>query len=86
MTKLSFDSIILTKDSYGVKRMLANIKAEMARNQKTNADMATALGMSETSFGMKLNEKREFTLSEARKIAEMFDVTVDSPGKACLNC
>jgi hypothetical protein len=39
--------------------MLANVKAEMARNQKTNAAMAAALGMSETSFGMKLNEKRE---------------------------
>jgi DNA-binding XRE family transcriptional regulator len=49
----------------------------MARHQKTNADMAAALGMSETSFGLKLNERREFTLSEARKIAEIFGVSVD---------
>ena len=46
--------------------MLVNIKAEMARHGKKNADMASALGMSETSFGMKLNEKREFTLNEQR--------------------
>lgn len=57
--------------------MLANVKAEMARHQKTNADMASALGVSKASFRMKLNEKREFTLSEARKNAEIFDVTVD---------
>ncbi len=57
--------------------MLANIKAEMARHMKTNADMAAELGISKTSFGLKLNEKREFTLSEARKIAEIFGVTVD---------
>lgn len=57
--------------------MLTNVKAEMARHQKTNADMAAALGMSETSFGLKLNERREFTLSEARKIAEIFGVSVD---------
>ena len=57
--------------------MLVNIKAEMARHGKKKADMASALGMSETSFGMKLNEKREFTLNEARKIAEMFNVSID---------
>ena len=57
--------------------MLANVKTEMARHQKTNVDMAAALGISETSYGMKLNGKQEFTLSEARTIAEMFDVTVD---------
>lgn len=60
-----------------VRKVLANVKAEMARHQKTNADMASALGMSKASFRMKLNEKREFTLSEARKNAEIFDVTVD---------
>jgi DNA-binding XRE family transcriptional regulator len=60
-----------------VRKVLANVKAEMARHQKTNADMASALGVSKASFRMKLNEKREFTLSEARKNAEIFDVTVD---------
>lgn len=60
-----------------VRKVLANVKAEMARHQKTNADMSSALGMSKASFRMKLNEKREFTLSEARKNAEIFDVTVD---------
>jgi DNA-binding XRE family transcriptional regulator len=57
--------------------MLYNVKAEMSRNDKTNAEMARFLGMSETSFSFKLNEKREFTLSEARKMAEMFKVSVD---------
>jgi hypothetical protein len=57
--------------------MLVNVKAEMARYGKTNADMAAALEMSEVSFGFKLNERREFSLSEARKMAEMFGTSVD---------
>jgi DNA-binding XRE family transcriptional regulator len=57
--------------------LLKNVKAEMSRHGKTNADMAKLLGMSENSFSFKLNERREFSLTEARKIAELFKVSVD---------
>lgn len=57
--------------------MIANIRAEMSRHNLTNANMAKHLHMSENSFSFKLNEKREFTLSELAAIAMMFNVSID---------
>lgn len=57
--------------------MLKNLKAEMARNGKTNMSMARFLGVSENTFSFKLNGKREFTLDEINKIAALFNVSID---------
>ncbi len=57
--------------------MLSNIKAEMYRNEMTNAKMAKKLGISENSFSFKLNEKREFTLTELAAMAVMFQCSID---------
>lgn len=57
--------------------MLSNIKAEMSRNKLTNAAMANHLGISENSFSFKLNEKREFTLSELAAMAIIFRKSID---------
>jgi antitoxin component HigA of HigAB toxin-antitoxin module len=57
--------------------MFPNMRAEMKRYGKTNADMAKFLGVSDNTFSFKLNGKREFTLEEIKKIAELFSVTID---------
>jgi transcriptional regulator with XRE-family HTH domain len=57
--------------------MLINLKTEMTRHRKTNADMAKYLGVSDNTFSFKLNGKREFTLDELKKIAQLFSVSID---------
>ena len=57
--------------------MLINLKAEMTRNQKTIVEMALFLGVSSNTFSFKLNGKREFTLDEAGKMADLFRVSID---------
>ena len=57
--------------------MLINLKAEMTRNQKTIGKMALFLGVSSNTFSFKLNGKREFTLDEAGKMADLFGVSID---------
>lgn len=57
--------------------MLANVKAQMVKHRMTNADMAALLRISENTFSFKLNERREFTLSELAEMALRFGVTID---------
>lgn len=57
--------------------MLANVRAQMVKHQMTNADMAKLLGLSSNSFSFKLNERREFTLTELAKMAVSFHVSID---------
>lgn len=57
--------------------MLASVKAEMSRRKETNATMAKLLGMAANSFSFKINEKREFTLSELAAMAKHFGCTID---------
>lgn len=57
--------------------MLANVKAQMWKNKLTNSDMAKVLGVSTNTFSFKLNERREFTLSELSKMASYFGVSID---------
>lgn len=57
--------------------MLSNIKAEMSRNKATNIIMAKVVGISETSFSFKLNEKREFTLNELAAMSQYFNCSID---------
>ncbi len=56
---------------------MQNIKAEMARADMTIGDMAKALGLSRNGFSFKLNGKREYTLAELNKMADLFGVSVD---------
>lgn len=58
-------------------QMLINLKAEMTRHRKTNTDMAKFLGVSENTFSFKLNSKREFTLNEIKRIADLFSVKIE---------
>jgi len=57
--------------------MLINLKAEMARKGVTITDMAKYMKMSNNSFSWKLNGKREFTLTEMKRIADYFQVSID---------
>jgi transcriptional regulator with XRE-family HTH domain len=54
-----------------------NIKAEMARNSFGNEQMAEKLGMSGNSYRFKMNGKREFTLEEFYKMADLFNCSLD---------
>ncbi|HIR53069.1 MAG TPA: helix-turn-helix transcriptional regulator [Candidatus Onthovicinus excrementipullorum] len=54
-----------------------NIRAEMGRSGCTVEKLAEILGLSPGSVSMKLNGKREFTLSEIERIADFFDCSLD---------
>lgn len=54
-----------------------NIKAEMGRHNLTIKEMAGNLGLSSNSVSFKLSGKREFTLSEIERIANMFSCSLD---------
>ena len=45
--------------------MYPNLRAEIARRKLTMADVAKAIGLSETHFSLKMNGKYGFTLAEA---------------------
>lgn len=57
--------------------MVANVRAQMVKHKMTNVDMAKLLGLSSNSFSFKINEKREFTLTELAKMANLFGVSID---------
>lgn len=48
--------------------MFPNLRAEIARQRLTMADVAEAIGMSVTHFSLKMNGKYTFSLTEAVKI------------------
>ena len=48
--------------------MFENLKAEMARFNKTNQDVGDILGISANSVSFKLNGKTPFTLHEIWKL------------------
>lgn len=54
-----------------------NIRVEMKRHDLTLKELATNLGLSTKSITFKLNGKREFTLSEIERIANMFGCSLD---------
>ena len=57
--------------------MFDNLRAEMRRRSKTNADVGKILGISGNSVSAKLNKKVAFTLDEMRKLADEFVCTID---------
>jgi len=48
--------------------MYPNLRAEIARRKLKMADVAEAIGLSETHFSLKMNGKYGFTLKEAFEI------------------
>lgn len=52
--------------------MLRNLKAEISRNGLSCSDIATVLNKTDRCIRDKLNEKYDFTLSEATKIRNKF--------------
>jgi len=57
--------------------MLTNIKVEMAKRNLTAKQVSKELGVSTNTFSFKLNEKREFTLTELAKLAIYFNKSID---------
>ena len=57
--------------------MFANLRAEMARNRKTNKEMADFLSLSDNGFSFKLNGKNQFTLAEMAQMADLFGCSID---------
>jgi putative transcriptional regulator len=53
------------------------LKALRVENGYTQADLAKKLGISETSYILKENGHREFTLDEAELIAKIFNKTIN---------
>lgn len=50
--------------------MYANLSAEMARNKITQIDLAKLLNISTSTLSEKMNGKKDFKLSECKKIAK----------------
>ena len=57
--------------------MFDNLRAEMRRHNKTNADIGKVLGISANSVSLKLNGKTSFTLEEIRQLADVFKCSLD---------
>lgn len=51
----------------------AEIRAEMARQQRRQADLADLLGLSGSSVSLRLNGHQELTISEMLRIAAWLD-------------
>lgn len=57
--------------------MYANIRAEMGRHNLTIKELAHKLNLSTNSVSFKLSGKREFTLSEVKALADIFNCSLD---------
>ena len=57
--------------------MFDNLRAEMRRYKKTNADIGEILGIASNTVSMKLNGKAPFTLDEIHKLARTFNCSLD---------
>lgn len=52
----------------------AKIKGLLRENGKTQADLATAIGVSPAAMSQKLNKQRPISLEEAEKMADFFGI------------
>ncbi len=57
--------------------MFANIRAEIARHGKTQAEVAKLLNISPNTLRWKLNGERPFLLDEIFTLAKEFNVSLD---------
>lgn len=53
--------------------MFPNLRAEIARRKLKMADVAEAIGLSETHFSLKMNGRYGFTLAEAFAIKKFLN-------------
>ena len=51
------------------------LKAKMVENKDTLKDLSTALSISTTTCSMKVNQIREFTLTELQRIKDRYNLT-----------
>ena len=56
--------------------MRTNIRGEMARRGMTQEDIAQAIGCERPLANKKLTGKKDFTVSDLEKIADMFGMTL----------
>ena len=56
--------------------LIANIRAEMARNGKTQTDLAQLLGITRQSVSQRMLGRVDFRVSEVQAIATSLNVTV----------
>ena len=56
--------------------MRANIRGEMARRGMTQEDIAQAIGCERPLANKKLTGKKDFTVSDLEKIADMFGMNL----------
>lgn len=55
-------------------RFNRNVAAEMARSGLTQIDLAGMLGMHQTALSRRLTGRTEWTLSEAKRVADVLGV------------
>lgn len=62
-----------------VQGMVADeVRAEMARQRKTAAELAVALGTTQHTVGRRLNGATPFNVFELARVAEWFGTTTDT--------
>jgi len=65
-------------DSDAVQQMVADeVRAEMARQRKTAAELALAIGVTQHTVGRRLNGSTPFNVFELARVAECFGLTAD---------
>ena len=59
-------------------QVAAEVRAEMARQRRTHADIARALGASEATVGRRLSGDVPFKISELSTVAEFLSVPLSA--------
>lgn len=60
------------------KRVAAEIRAEMARQTKTTADLAATTGITARTLHRLIKGERQITISELEKVCAALDVPISS--------
>lgn len=60
------------------QRVAANVRAEMARRQKLQRELAEALGISNNQASLRLAGRTPFRLDELERVAELLDLPVSA--------
>lgn len=56
------------------RRVAGQVRAELARKNKTAAELAVVLGCTPQTVGRRLNGRVDFTVTEIMRIAEWLDL------------
>lgn len=65
-------------DPDAVQHVVADeVRAEMARQRKTAAELAIAVGVNQHTMGRRLNGSTPFNVMELARVAECFGTTAD---------